>query len=132
MGPAYGRKMMKGHLQALGLRASVRRVGAALRDVAPGYHGRRQQTTFRQMNPIPYYAEYCGHKLHIDQNEKLVMYGATHVVAVDGYSNFIHGLITMPLKNNLAIYDRLFRPMLLKFGLWDQVRVGNSIFCFTF
>ncbi|WAQ94000.1 hypothetical protein MAR_006471, partial [Mya arenaria] len=32
----------------------------------------------RNINPIPYFAEYFGHKLHTDQNEKLAMFGATH------------------------------------------------------
>ena len=27
------------------------------------------------LNPIPYHAEYFGHKLHMDQNEKLNMFG---------------------------------------------------------
>ena len=40
----------------------------------------------QQTNPIPYQAEYFGHKLHLDQNEKLAMYGVTHVCAIDGYS----------------------------------------------
>ena len=128
MGPAYGRKMMKGYLQACGLRVTGRRVGDALRDVAPAYHRRRQQIAFRQINPIPYFAEYSGHKIHIDQNEKLVtgMYGATHVLAVDGFSGFILGLITMPLKNNLVIYEQLFRPIMMHFGLWDQDRVDHG------
>lgn len=126
VGPAYGRKMMKGYLQARGVRVLDKRIGSALRDVAPGYHGRRQLLTYRQINPVPYYAEYCGHKMHIDQNEKLAMYGATHVVAIDGYSGFILGLITMPMKNNLIIYENLFRQILLNFGLWDQIRVDHG------
>ncbi len=32
------------------------------------------------MNPVP---EYFG---HIDQNEKLIRFGVTHVAASDGYS----------------------------------------------
>jgi hypothetical protein len=40
----------------------------------------------RDRNPVPYEAEYFGHKMHMDQNEKLVMFGVTHVIAVDGYS----------------------------------------------
>lgn len=63
----------------------------------------------RHTNPIPYHAEYFGHKLHIDQNEKLVMYGVTHVCAVDGYSNKIVGFVTMPIKNNLEIYTHLYQ-----------------------
>ena len=61
------------------------------------------------MNVIPYHAEYHGHKLHLDQNEKLAMFGVTHVIAVDGYSNFIVGHCTMPVKNNLTIYEEVFR-----------------------
>jgi len=38
------------------------------------------------VNPVPYRANYFGEKLHFDQNEKLVTYGVTHVLAVDGYS----------------------------------------------
>uniref|UniRef100_A0A1X7TBU0 Uncharacterized protein n=1 Tax=Amphimedon queenslandica TaxID=400682 RepID=A0A1X7TBU0_AMPQE len=30
-----------------------------------------------------------GHKLHLDQKEKLVMFGVTHVLGVDGYSGLI-------------------------------------------
>ncbi len=54
------------------------------------------------MNPIPYFAaDYFGHKLHVDQNEKLVMYGVTHVCARDGYSGKIVAFVTMPIKNTL-------------------------------
>ena len=118
--------MMKGYLQAGGLRVGDKRIGRILRQVAPGYHGKRQQLGHRQINPVPYYAQYPGHKMHVDQNEKLVMYGTTHVLAIDGYSGFILGLITMPVKNNLIIYNQLFRPILQQFGLWDQIRVDHG------
>ena len=58
------------------------------------------------INPFPYRADYFGHKLYFDQNEKLVMYGVTHVAAIDGHSRFVveqHAI--MPTKNNLVIYD---------------------------
>ena len=32
-------------------------------------------------NPVPYLALSFGHKVHMDQNEKLAMYGVTHVAA---------------------------------------------------
>ena len=121
--------MMKGlhnNLQAGGLRVGDKRIGRILRQVAPGYHGRRQQLAHRQINPMPYYAQYPGHKMPIDQNEKLVKYGTTHVLAIDDYSGFILGLITMPVKNNLIIYNHLFRPILQQFGLWDQIRVNHG------
>jgi len=63
----------------------------------------------RNFNPIPYYAQYFGHKLHLDQNEKLAMFGVTHVLAIDGYSSKIVGWSTMPVKNNLVIYDEVYR-----------------------
>ncbi len=63
----------------------------------------------KNINSIPYFAEYFGHKLHMDQNEKLVMFGATHVMAVDGFSGKIVGYASMQLKNNLTIYDKVYR-----------------------
>ena len=56
------------------------------------------------INPIPYRADYFGHKLHIDQNKKLVIYGVTHFVAIDGHSRLIPVGSTMPIKNNKNIY----------------------------
>ena len=63
----------------------------------------------KNLNPIPYHAEYFGHKLHMDQNEKLNMFGATHVLAVDGFSSKVVAWATMPVKNNLLIYDKVYR-----------------------
>ena len=61
------------------------------------------------MNPIPYHVEYFGHKLHMNQNEKLAMFGVTHVLAIDGYSGKIVGSFSMPVKNNLLIYEKMYR-----------------------
>ena len=72
------------------------------------YEGRCSDT-IDQLNPVCYVALYFGHKLHIDQNEKLIMFGETHVIARDGYSGKIVGFITMPIKNNLDIYESVFR-----------------------
>jgi hypothetical protein len=47
--------------------------------------------------------------MHLDQNEKLVRFGVTHVAASDGYSGKILGIVTMPIKNNLVIYEDLYR-----------------------
>ncbi len=41
---------------------------------------------------MPYsadYADYFGQKVHVDQNEKLVMFGCTHACAIDGHSGMI-------------------------------------------
>ncbi|KAF0023447.1 hypothetical protein F2P81_024077 [Scophthalmus maximus] len=78
--------------------------------------------------------EYIGHKLHMDQNEKLVMFGVTHVLAVDGFSKKIVSHSTMPVKNNLIIYEEVYRPAVLSYGLWDQVKVdcGREFYLMLF
>ena len=79
VGPTYGRKTMTGLLSSEGIHVSEQRVGESLKRVNPGYSHARRTSTARQLNPVPYRADYFGHKLHIDQNEKLVMYGVTHM-----------------------------------------------------
>lgn len=80
----------------------------------------------RHLNPPPYTARFSGDKLHLDQNEKLAMYGVTHVIAVDGFSRKIVGMITIPVKNPIAIYNALMKPLLESYGLWQQVRVDHG------
>ena len=101
---------MKGYLsQNHEVNISQRRVASALQVVPPTYGQRRQANTAGMINPIPCRADYFGHKLHIDQNEKLVMYGVTHVIAIDGHSRFIPAGSTVTIKNNKTIYERSFR-----------------------
>ena len=98
---------MTGHLRhSQGLRVGVNRVGQSLKRVNPQYHRERQTSTSRHFDPVPYYAEYFGHKLHLDQNEKLIV---TEVIAVDGYSSFITAKSVMALKSNTVIYKEVFR-----------------------
>ena len=70
-----------------------------------------------------YYARYFGHKLHLDQNEKLVHYGVTYVLARDDYSGKIVAGTIVSRKNNR---DEIYRQSLLQYGLWDQVRVDHG------
>lgn len=108
VGPSYGRKTMTGLLSSQGFRASEQRVGEALRRVNPSYNHARRTNTARLLNPFPYRADYFGHKLHIDQNEKLVMFGVTHICGVDGFSGKIVGFASMPIKNCVEIYKGFF------------------------
>ena len=80
----------------------------------------------RAINPIPYRATFYSEMLHMDQNEKLVMYGVVHVVAIDGYSHRIVGFATMPRKNPITIYATIMRPLLLAEGIWDQLRFDHG------
>ena len=69
---------MTGLLASQGVKVSQCRVANSLRRVNSTNHERRCSATARLLNPIPYQADYFGHKLNVDQNEKLVMYGVTH------------------------------------------------------
>lgn len=109
VGPVYGRKTMTGLLASQGLKVSQARVGESLRRTNPQYNQKRCTSASARLNPFPYTADYFGHKVHVDQNEKLVMYGVTHVCAKDGYSGKVVGFITMPVKNNMEIYAHLYR-----------------------
>ena len=64
--------------------------------------------------------------MHLDQNEKLIHFGVTYVIARDGFSGKIVGAAVMPRKNNLVIYDEVYRAAILEFGMWDQVRVDHG------
>lgn len=100
---------MTGLLASQGFRISQQRIGKSLKRVNPLYHSRRQNLAHRAINPIPYTARYFGEKLHIDQNEKLIAFGVTHVCGVDGFSGKIVGFISMPVKSNTIIYDKFYR-----------------------
>ena len=105
----YGRKTLTGLLASEGIRIAEKRVGLSMQTLAPHQHKARQLNVARQLNPHPYTANYFGHKLHVDQNEKLVMYGVTHAMAIDGYSRKIISFITMPIKNCVGILIHMAR-----------------------
>ncbi|XP_066930020.1 uncharacterized protein [Clytia hemisphaerica] len=127
VGPAYGRKMMTGYLrQKHSLAIGETRISKALSTVSPVYTAQRRTQARRAINPIPYRADYFGHKLHMDQNEKLVMYGVTHVAAIDGHSRFVVATSTMPVKNNLTIYREIYRQTCTDYGMFHQIRVDGG------
>ena len=128
VGNGYGRRMMHGLLSSRHLHVSQSRIGASLQRVSPyHYTSRRLNSGVRQIqNPSLYRAYFYGQKLHCDQNEKLAMYRVTHVIAVDGFSRKVVRCITIPVKNPIAIYDLMFRPILVEEGVWDQVRVDHG------
>ena len=99
---------MTGLLAAQGYHVAQGRVGKSLYRVNPGHHMRRSSLTERQRNPVPYIARYFGEKVHIDQNEKLIMFGTTHICAIDGFSGKIVAFCSMPIKNNVAIYEFIY------------------------
>ena len=105
----YGRTMMTGFLDSKGIHISEKKVAKSLLRVAPESYEQRRHNTMDRSNPTPYHAAFFGHKLHVDQNEKLIMFGATHFIAVDGFSGMIVAYVTVPLKNNKMVYEHIFR-----------------------
>ena len=96
-------------MASCGITAGDKCIGRALSVVSPLYQVQRNSNTARQTSPFPYHTDYFGHKLHMDQNEKLKMYGLTEVSACDGYSGKIVAFTTMPVKNNVLIYEHIYR-----------------------
>ena len=91
--------------------------------------GELTQTVCLQFDLVPCVTYHYGEKLHFDQNEKLVMFGVTHVLAMDGHSRMIIGFVTIPMKNSVALHASLFRPIILKCGMFDQVRTDHGRQC---
>lgn len=118
--------MMTGVLRSKGIHVNEGKVGRALKRIDPETQRAREETAGRSLNPKCYKADYFGHKVHLDQNEKLRMFGVTHVMARDGYSGMIVSFSVMPVKNNLTIYDEIYKHFTEKYGLWDQVRVDGG------
>ena len=63
---------MTGLLSSYNIHANQERVRQSLSRVNPVYHLSRMVGAEQHINPIPYHADYFGHKIHYDQNEKLV------------------------------------------------------------
>ena len=110
--------MMTGLLRSKGICVSEGKVRRSLKRLDPVSHQIRHETAGRSLNLKCYNADYFGHKIHMDQNEKLKMFGVTHVMARDGYSGMIVAFSTMHVKNNLIIYDEIHRHFTMTYGLW--------------
>ena len=93
----------------MGVSISERKVGNVLKKICPRTQAERCMQAERSFNSKVYKVDYFGHKLLVDQNEKLVMYVVSYVVARDGYSRMITGYTTMAIKSNLTIYEKMFR-----------------------
>lgn len=96
---------MTGYVRSKGYNFSGNQIAKSLRRVNPTDHARRTADIVRRQNPVPYQALYHGHKLHCDQNEKLVMYGCILYALNGGHSSKVIRLFGMPKKNAMVIYS---------------------------
>ena len=104
--------MLTGYLRSMGTSISENTVAKVMKKIYPCHASEKHFKAARNLNPKPYHVDYFGQKLYVDQNEKLVMYGATHVIARNGYlmvTGMVVVIATMPIKNNLTIYEEIFR-----------------------
>ena len=63
----------------------------------------------------------------MNQNEKNAQeYGCTHLALIDGCSQVICGYASMEVKNPILIYEYVFHPVILKYGLWNQLRIDHG------
>lgn len=76
----------------------------------------------------PYYAEYCGHKLHIDQNDEVAR---LRVTASYAYSGKLLGVLSMPSTETCLGWqlDELQLPFSLSQAHFQQLWfVGSSAY----
>ncbi|KAF5908653.1 sialin-like isoform X1 [Clarias magur] len=68
-----------------------------------------------------------GHKLHLDQNEKPVMFGVTHVLAIDGFSKKINHTVERlwPEINNRVNYP--LKTALLQLVDQEEIDMEDSL-----
>ena len=78
VGESYGCKMLHGVMKVKGINVGERKIGKILDEINPEAQKKRQNVAGRSLNPKVYNAEYFGHKIHYDQNEKLGMFGVVH------------------------------------------------------
>ena len=104
---------MRGYLMSKGFRISEKNIASALKSVDPDSYDAHRNNTLDRTNPVPYQPLYLGHKLHLDQIEKLISFGVTSVMARNGYSGKIISYGVMLIKNNIAIYDLVYKYVML-------------------
>ena len=109
VGQHVGQRRTDRVIRDAGVRVGIRRIAKSLKRVKAVPQEIQRQNTIDRDNPFICDVRYFGKILHLDQNEKLGMFGVTYVTAIDVYSGKIVAGVTTPRKNNLLIYDKIYR-----------------------
>lgn len=124
-------KYFSGYVRArFGRSIGRNRIAKSLRQVDPNAADARHYRANKMINTKVYWGRYFGYNLHMDCNEKvrivllfhlvryfipvfflfqLVMFHCTIAMAMDGFSGMVVGAAVMALKNNIVIYDKVYR-----------------------
>ena len=63
----------------------------------------------------------------MDQNEKIAQgFDCTHVALNDGYSRMMCKYSSMEVKNPILIYEFVFHPAIIQYGLWNLLRIDHD------
>ena len=65
--------MLTGYLRSKGTSIPENTAAKVMKKICPYHASERHFKAVRNLNPKPYHVDYFGKKLHVDQNEKLVM-----------------------------------------------------------
>ena len=130
-GHGYDRSVMQSSIRCtLGISSGIvsqRRIARSLKRLAPLAYEVRARDTLDRTNRISYFPPYFGYKAHMDQNEKIAQgFGCMHVALIDGCSRMIFGYASIEVKNPKLIYEYVFRPAILKYGLWNQLSIDHG------
>uniref|UniRef100_A0A1X7V6H7 Uncharacterized protein n=1 Tax=Amphimedon queenslandica TaxID=400682 RepID=A0A1X7V6H7_AMPQE len=98
--------MLNGYLQSRGITIGEHMLSTSLQQVGPDAYRNRTHCTTDPTNPRPYFAQNFGHKLHLDHNKTLQMYGDTHALAIDGFSGKTIAYVTAAIKKNLLFMGK--------------------------
>ena len=92
-----------------------------LGDINPEAQTKRQIVFGHSLNPKVCNAKHFGEKIHYNQNEKMGMFKVIHVCSRDGFSGKIVRHATLARKNNLVLYDEVYRLIITFFIYKDDV-----------
>ena len=97
-------------------------------EINPEAKIKRQNVACCLLIPKIYNAEHFWKNIHYNQNEKLGMFGVVHVWAPDGFFGKVVGHAAMARRNNLEIYEEVYRFMITFFIYNDNVFHNSQIF----
>ena len=104
------------------------KIGKLLSEVDPEAQPNGQNFVGRLLNPKICNAKLFIDKIHYDQNEKMGIFRVAHVCAQNGFSDKIVEHAKIVRKNNLVIYEEVYRLIMTFFIYKDNAFRISQIF----